>query len=107
MLGLILGYVVRRLVIIITTTKSVNFVAWKFYGKVPRPFFYHYKEKQKSSLAMQDYLTACLPAIRSGSTMVRATIFKLGARGRRPCVPGFLKLLWFAHRYVCLSVCMH
>ena len=30
-------------------------------------------------------------------------IFKPGARGQRPRVPGFLKLLWFARWYVCVS----
>ena len=29
--------------------------------------------------------------------------FKPGACGQRPCVPGFLKLLWFTRRYVCVS----
>ena len=34
----------------------------------------------------------------------RATyVFKPGARGRRPHVPGFLKLLWFACQYACVS----
>ena len=33
-------------------------------------------------------------------------IFKPGARGRRPLAPGFLKLLWFARRYVCVCVCV-
>ena len=32
-------------------------------------------------------------------------IFKPGARGQRPHASGFLKLLWFAHQYVCVSVC--
>ena len=32
-------------------------------------------------------------------------IIKPGARGRRPRAPGFLKLLWFARRYVCMFVC--
>ena len=30
------------------------------------------------------------------------TFVKPGARGRRPRAPGFLKLLWFARRYVCV-----
>ena len=33
-------------------------------------------------------------------------IFKLGARGRRPRTPGFLKLLLFARRYACVCVCV-
>ena len=33
-------------------------------------------------------------------------IVKLGARGLRPRVPGFLKLLWFACQYVCVCVCV-
>ena len=33
-------------------------------------------------------------------------VFKPGAHGRRPRVRGFLKLLWFARRYVCLCVCV-
>ena len=32
-------------------------------------------------------------------------LFKPGARSRRPRAPGFLKLLWFARRYVCVCVC--
>ena len=32
-------------------------------------------------------------------------IFKPGTRGQRPHAPGFLKLLWFARRYACVSVC--
>ena len=34
------------------------------------------------------------------------TIFKPGARGRRPRAPGFLKLLWFARQHVCVCVCL-
>ena len=33
-------------------------------------------------------------------------IVKPGARGRRPRAPGFLKLLWFARRYVCVCMCV-
>ena len=33
-------------------------------------------------------------------------IIKPGVRGRRPCAPGFLKLLWFARWYVCVCVCV-
>ena len=33
-------------------------------------------------------------------------IFKPGARGLRPRAPGFLKLLWFVRRYVCVCMCM-
>ena len=29
---------------------------------------------------------------------------KAGAHGRRPRVPGFLKLLWFVCRYACVCV---
>ena len=29
-------------------------------------------------------------------------IFKAGMRGQRLHAPGFLKLLWFVHRYVCV-----
>ena len=32
-------------------------------------------------------------------------LFKPGARGQKMCVPGFSKLLWFVHWYVCVSVC--
>ena len=31
---------------------------------------------------------------------------KPSMRGLRLCAPSFLKLLWFAHRYVCVSVCV-
>ena len=31
--------------------------------------------------------------------------FKPGACSLWLCAPGFLKLLWFARRYVCVSVC--
>ena len=33
-------------------------------------------------------------------------IFKPGMRGLRLRTPGFLKLLWFTHWYVCVSVCL-
>ena len=33
-------------------------------------------------------------------------LFKPGARGQRPRAPGFLKLLWFAHQYSCVCVCL-
>ena len=32
-------------------------------------------------------------------------IFKPGVHSLRPFVPGFLKLLWFVHRYVCVCLC--
>ena len=35
-----------------------------------------------------------------------SSIIKPGARSRRPRAPGFLKLLWFARRYVCVCVCV-
>ena len=37
---------------------------------------------------------------------IPCTVFKPGARVLRPRAPGFLKLLWFARRYVCVCVCM-
>ena len=33
-------------------------------------------------------------------------IFKPGTCSLQPCMSGFLKLLWFAHWYVCVSVCV-
>ena len=33
-------------------------------------------------------------------------IFKPGTHGLWSRMPGFLKLLWFAHRYVCAYVCL-
>ena len=33
-------------------------------------------------------------------------LVKPGARGQRPRMPGFLKLLWFACWYVCVCVCV-
>ena len=78
-------------------------------------------------------LTACLPAIVPGSTMARTPVFshnkdnriqftklsflgkfmyctmvllfKPGMHDQRPCMSGFLKLLWFACWYVCLCMC--
>ena len=38
--------------------------------------------------------------------MYRTLLFKPGMRDLWPCVPGLLKLLWFMHRYVCVSVCV-
>ena len=35
-----------------------------------------------------------------------AGVFKPGACGLRPCVPGFLKLLWFVRWYVCACMCV-
>ena len=37
----------------------------------------------------------------------RFSFFKLGAHGQRLRAPGFLKLLWFARWYVCVSLCVH
>ena len=37
----------------------------------------------------------------SGTT-ISTLIFKPGARGLLPHMPGFLKLLWFVRRYVCV-----
>ena len=38
------------------STKSVDFVTRKFYGKVPRPFFLPpQRNMEKSGLAMQEY----------------------------------------------------
>ena len=34
------------------------------------------------------------------------TIFKPGVHGLWPHVPGFLKLLWFVHWYVCVCLCV-
>ena len=65
------------------------------------------------TIVSSNCLPACLPAVKPGSTMARAPVFKPGTCSRRPRVPGFSKLLWFELRYartcmcvcVCLSVC--
>ena len=33
-------------------------------------------------------------------------VFKPGVCGQRPRAPGFLKLLWFTHWYMCVCVCL-
>ena len=39
---------------------------------------------------------------------VKGTMFlKTRTSGRRPRMPGFLKLFWFARRYVCVCLCTH
>ena len=41
--------------------KTGDFVASKFYGKVPRPFFHHHKEKRKKVVWLHE--TICHPPI--------------------------------------------
>ena len=36
------------------STKSVDFIASKFYSKVPRPFFRHHKEKRKKAVWLRE-----------------------------------------------------
>ena len=42
--------------------------------------------------------------IPSSLTDLAGQIFKPGMHSLWPCVPGFLKLLWFMRQYVCLCV---
>ena len=51
-------------------------------------------------------LIILLPEVFTGhGSYGKFIIFKLAMSGLRPHAPGFLKLLWLAHQYVCLSVC--
>ena len=42
--------------------------------------------------------------VQKAVNMTHSPIFKPGTRGFQPHMPGFLKLLWFAHLYVCVYV---
>ena len=41
--------------------------------------------------------------LRISAVSLQSTVFKPGACSLRQHAPGFLKLLWFVHRYVCVS----
>ena len=64
------------------------------------------RNKTVTDSELTDPSCHCKNNIRSGLPGI-VHIFKPGVHSQKPCAPGFLKLLWFAHQYVyvCLSVC--
>ena len=74
---------------------------------MPKGALFTHNFNVHNSLPLNEYnnrLTAPVNIAKCSDLFLLKLIFKPGMCGHRPCVPGFLKLLWLVRQYVCVCV---